>query len=427
MSKPQLIFVGVVAAIILGFVLVFAGILPGKAPQRTKITLSVWQVGPSSIEGALGSMKSNYPDVAYDIKSFPTMEEYENALLEAFAIGSAPDIFMVSNDNFPRFSNKIRYIPTESFSIPQLRSYLPSVVEQAFTKKGFVYALPLSVDTLSLIYNKDLLGSAGIAMPPTTWEQFKEIIPKLTKKDVAGNITIAGAAMGGSPRSVAHAVDIVSAIMLQKGTTMTSPDWTSAMFASNQGVDSLGFYTQFADSNAPVYTWNDTMPLSIDAFSQEKVAMILGYQDDIKKIKKQNQYLNFDVAPLPQPKELLDAGKSMTYPSMYGYAVSRQSKNYATAWNVILALTTSNSPAEIYLNEAKSPPALLSLINAKLSDPEYVTFAKQALVAKLWQKPNDTIVNNAFGTMIESVITKKSRVQDALYQALSVTNRLFSQ
>jgi ABC-type glycerol-3-phosphate transport system substrate-binding protein len=427
MSKPQLIFVGVVSILVIVLVLVFTGILPGLAPKRTKVNLTIWEVGPYSTQGALSSLKTTYPNVTYTVKSFPTIEEYESALLEAFSVGKAPDIFMVSQDNFPRFSNKIRYFPTEYISIPQLRQYFPSIVEQAFTKQGFVYALPLSIDTLSLIYNKDLLGGAGMTAPPTTWEQLKEMLPKLIKKDGAGNIVIAGMAIGGTPRSVMHAVDILSIIMLQKGTAMTSPDWTSATFASSQGVDALGFYTQFTDPNGGIYTWDDSMPPSIDAFSQEKLAMMLGYHEDVKKIREKNQYLNFDVAPLPQPQALLDAGKSMTYSSMYGYAISLQSKSYTTAWNIILGLTTNSAPEEIYLSDTKSPPALLSLINTQFNNVEYVTFSKQALVAKSWQKPNDIIVNDTFATMIESVITKKSRIQDALYQAISVINRLFSQ
>ncbi len=425
MSKPQILFVAIAGTLIFILVLIFAGILPGLQPARTKVTLKVWEVGSYSIENSLKLLKSSYPGVTFDIKKFDTMDMYENALLEGFAVGSAPDIFMVSGENFPRFSNKISVAPQTGITLVQLRNLFPQIAEQAFTLKGQIYALPLSIDDLALIYNRSLLGSAGIATPPKTWEELQQVAPSITKKDAAGNITIAAVTLGGSARSVTNAADILGAMMMQRGAAMVNETNTAATFADIQGNTALSYYTQFADASSSLYTWNDSMPFSIDAFAQEKAAMTFGYLEDVKRIKARSPYLNFDIAPLPQPKSLVDAGKSLTYPSLYGYTVSRQSPNYATAWNILIALATNPGNAQAYLDETGTSPALLSLISASQSNPRIGVFARQALVAKLWQKPNNSMANASFSSMIENVITKKLRVNDALYQAQSEINKLF--
>jgi len=41
-----------------------------------------------------------------------------------------------------------------------------------FLYQGQPYASPLSINTLALFYNRDLLNEAGIVLPPVTWEEF---------------------------------------------------------------------------------------------------------------------------------------------------------------------------------------------------------------------------------------------------------------
>ena len=51
-----------------------------------------------------------------------------------------------------------------------------------------VVALPMSVDTLALFVNKDLLNAAGIPTIPDTWAKFQATIPRLVKVDRDGKL-----------------------------------------------------------------------------------------------------------------------------------------------------------------------------------------------------------------------------------------------
>ncbi|MFA6365002.1 MAG: extracellular solute-binding protein [Candidatus Paceibacterota bacterium] len=427
MTKPQLFFLGGIAFIIIFFVLLFSGIIPGlqtKQPEAVKADLSMWGVDSSdALTNVFATFAIKYPGVRINYKQFKTREEYDSSLLEAFASSKSPDIFMISDRDFPRFVNKISPFPSEIFSLLQLKNLFPQIVEQTFTQKGVVYALPFSIDSLALVYNKDIFNTAGIATPPETWELFKDIIPSLTKKDKTGTILQAGAALGGSEKSVRNAADILSALMIQSGTKMVDAGFTRAALASNEGINALGFYTQFADTGKETYTWNNSLPYSIDFFSQGKVAMMFGYLSDIKEIESRNAFLNFGIAPMPQPKE---AAKAVSYPSYAGYAVSRQSQKKSIAWDFIVTSATDPVTAKTYSDVLQIPPALNALIRDALGDVRMSVFARQALTAKSWPQINASEITRIFSNLIETVTTKKALPKDALPQAESQVNELFT-
>ncbi len=430
MTRNQLIIIGIGIFFVLIFFLMLVGVIPGfrkQEPTAVQATLTMWGVGRDNgqFDGALAEFKNSYPNISVKYRGFDSLDTYESALLEAFASGKSPDIFMVANESFPRFANKIIPFSTTAMPLSQLEQLFPQTVEETFVQNGQVYALPLSIDTLALIYNKDMLSAAGIPVPPATWDDFKAEVPNLVKKDKkTGDITVAASTIGGSEANTKNAADLLSALMIQTGTKMVSSDFSNATFSSEEGRNALAFYTQFANPDTNSYTWNASMPYSIDAFSQEKVAMTFGYLSDVNDIKSKNSFLNFGVAPLPQPSS---AVKASTHPFYYGLAVSIQTKQNDAAKRLILGITTNPVAAASYLDATKQPPALLSLVDRNVNDPIMNVFSKQILFARSWPKPDDRAVTQIFSRMIDNVVSKKLSVYDSLQQGASEVNTVFQQ
>jgi ABC-type glycerol-3-phosphate transport system substrate-binding protein len=128
-----------------------------------------------------------------------------------------------------------------------------------------VFGLPLSMDTLVLYYNKDMLNRAKIALPPETWQQFVEQVPKLTLVDVDNNIIQSGAAIGTS-NNVPRVMDIISLLMMQNGATMILGNQAEFGEADPEqkdyfpGAKALEFYTSFANPDVEWYSWNADQP-----------------------------------------------------------------------------------------------------------------------------------------------------------------------
>ncbi len=345
-------------------------------------------------------------------------ETYDEKLLEALALGEGPDVFLVKNHSLLKDKAKLAPLNLADFGLIKLRALFPQAVEQDFVSAGKIYALPLYLDTLALYFNKDLFDQAGIVYPPTTWEEFQEIIPSLRRVDEVQNIIEAGAAIGGSGKSIAYSSDILNALMLQNGALMVSKDLSRATFSENDrqspGFQAFSFYLQFSNPLSPYYSWNDYFGDALTSFGQGKVAMVFGYYSDLKNLRDKNPFLNIGVARLPQ----VNLEKAVDYSKYVGLGVSKRSRYQAQAWDlVVFASTDKEYHQNYYNNVSKRPPALKSLISQLVTHPEMEVFARQALTARSWSQVDGEKVDQIFSDAIESVIWGRSDAEQALGQA----------
>lgn len=433
LTKPQLIIVAAAGAIVLILILIVLGVLPGlkntaNDPTKVVASLKFWGVGDTAdaYSGALAAFKAVYPNVAITYRGFANDTDYESSLLDALASNQGPDIFMIRNTDLPKNLNKITAIPQAQLSVAQLNQYFPRVVAQDFSYQNSVYALPLSVDTLALIYNRSLFDQAAVPLPVNWqgWDDFVNAVPKLVKHDSGGQIVQAAAALGGGSDNIDNANDIFYLLMLQSGGKISDSQTGTITLNSNAGAQALNFYTQFSNPNSQSYTWDSSMPDSLDAFSEGKVAMIFIYASELPQIKSRNSFLNFDIAPMLQPN---NASSSIDYPGYYGYVVSHQSKNQSLAWNFITSMTMNSAAAKTYAQATQKPPALNSLIYQYQNDPVLGVFSKQALVAQSWYQFDSDYINQSISGMINSVVSGRSQTVNALSQTQDQINQYLKQ
>jgi ABC-type glycerol-3-phosphate transport system substrate-binding protein len=421
----RLVIFGSLGLFVIFIGLVIAGVVPGlkKSNENTALKGSVvlWTVGEESRErevawkNLLGAVSTEYPGIKVTRKNFRTLSEYESALQNSFGSGETPDVFMVENVALPRYANKIVPANTNILSLETLRNSFPKIVEQDFAPQGKIYGLPLSIDTLALIYNRSLIDQAAISVPKT-WEEFQTAIPTLTKSDVQG-IQTAGAAFGTSQTNIENAPDILSLLMLQTGVKMTDSGFVRATFANTEGEDALRFYTQFADRNSTSYTWNETMPNAFDFFAQEKVGMLLGYRRDIQTLQNKNSFLDIGVSEVPAPTTQVQNNRRASFARYFSFVVSRETENPDIAWIFVRALTTNENGVGAFLTITKEPPALRSLALLSKDDPTLGVFSRQALTATSWPQIDNRLVERTFSDVIRSVNENRKGITQALDEA----------
>jgi multiple sugar transport system substrate-binding protein len=282
-----------------------------------------------------------------------------------------------------------------------VRPYKPNenVIEQ-----DRIFGLPLSVDTLALYFNKDLLNAANIAEPPTTWTQFQEQVVKLTKIGQNSAILQSGAALG-TGKNVERASDILSLLIMQNGAKMVD-DRGVAVFASGDenaplAIDAVRFYTDFANPLKQVYTWNDDEPDSFDAFINGKTAFFFGYSYHAPLITARSPKLNFAIAPVPQ----IEGGKTVNFANYWVETVSKQTDNRDWAWDFI-QFAASKERVAAYLEAAQKPTARRALINTQIENETLSIFANQLLTSVSWYRGNDAqAMEKAFVDLITSVLS----------------------
>ncbi len=413
LSQRQLIIIGVAVLLVIGIISIF--MFGGVKQRLPDVTLMAWGTEPPTFFDQLsGGYKGIRSNVKIEYRQFPA-QGYEDRILQALAAGNGPDIFEIGNRELPTQENKLVPVSPTVFPLTKLEALFPTVVEQDFADQGYLYALPFSIDTLALYYNKDFFDQAAIVTPPATWKQLLEDVAALRTMDDRGNIIRAAVALGGTSQTVAYAPDILQLLLLQNGTQMANGGIST--FASqeeeNKSLNALQYYLQFTDAGNSVYTWNEAMPDSRAAFAAGKVAMILDYHSAMADIAQRSPFLRFGVAPAPQ----VSPDSPLAFPRYRGLAVSRQSKNAAWAWDFIVSVTTNPSIAGGYLATSGEPPALKSLIASKTGDPQFETFARQALAARSWQSPDETNTDAAFDGIIRDILLGRSSPRAALEKA----------
>ncbi|MBI2033617.1 MAG: extracellular solute-binding protein [Candidatus Liptonbacteria bacterium] len=425
LSKKQILILGGGGALVLVLIILIFLNLRSSSPQSQAVTLTVWGFEDRN---AFDAILQGYKTLRSNVTiSYEKIEEnnYESVLLNALASGQGPDVFMIRNRALPREKNKLAPAFPQTFTLLNLQEQFPQVVEQDFVSEGQVYALPLYLDTLALIYNKSVLDQAGIVAPPKTWDEFQKIIPSLRVLSPTGQVLKAGVAIGGSEKTVKNGVDIINLLMLQNGVKMTDDGNTAATFASRgSGLGGLGafdFYLQFANAGSPYYTWNESQPNSLESFASGKAAMILGYQKNLTEMRNKNPFLKASIAPVPQPS---GSETVVSYADYVGLAASKQSLASNWGWDFIIYATTNLDIQKAYLQTTGHPPALRSFIAEALSKPELGVFAKQALTARSWYQADDVKIKEILNSAILSVITGQAAPDKALRQAEDQVSQL---
>ncbi len=352
------------------FALTFAGC--GKKPVSTDqptadqpITLSIWR--PASPNDAWPEALSNYlsesgltDTVKIEYKTLPAAT-YESTVIEAIANKRGPDIFTIPNDSLHEHGKKLVAAPATVVTADQIKkSYVPVVYNQVVYKNN-VYGLPEAMQPLSVIINPALFAAQDIDTElPLSWKGFVRLAKKLTIiKD--GKMVQSGLAMG-TGSDVLDSPDIISLMMLQNRTTMTTADHGQATFhlpKSNDlklfpGNQALQYYTDFANAKSSHYTYDPAViGPAIKAFVQGKVAMLIGYPDLVSYFSQTKSSLETQVKSVPQLWSIdfptaKDRTPSLSEPVEYVRynidVVSEQSANTKFAWQFLAGFDHSALP-----------------------------------------------------------------------------------
>jgi multiple sugar transport system substrate-binding protein len=434
-SKKQITIVLVGVLVVGGLYFgITSNLRKDTAPPKVKMT--IW--GPLNERPAFDQMIAAYHlkrdnvEVSYEPQ---TPDTYYEKLVNAIAVGNAPDLVLIDNRSLPLQLDKLAplyvgYVyPTMQQPIPfgltEFKASFPTVAEQDLTEGTAIYSLPLFIDTLALIYNKNSFDQAGLAQVPVTWTDVQNYVPYLSKLNESGQIVRAAAAMGGTDDNVKNGIDLLSLILMQSGSEMTDEGRTRVTLAGPEGKAGFNFYLSFANAASSAYTWNNLQPYSLDSIASGRVAMLFGYRDDLLTIKKKSPFASLGVAPMPQPE---GAQYAVNYAKYWGLAVPKSTTStQGWAWDFIVQTAGDPTIMKAYTATTGRPPALRSVINEAQSDPEYGVFARQALTARSWYEPDAGRVNRIMNNAVDAVLRGRTNSSDALQQAEDQINQLLAQ
>ncbi len=417
---------------------VFGGLIHvgGSSTATTKVLgkVTIWGTFPeASMRPFLADFQNTSGGIfAKYVEKDPST--FSNDIIESIASGTPPDLIILPDNLINHFKDKLIHIP---FTTLPADTYTNTYISAAniFSSPDGTLALPWASDPLIMYYNRDMLQSAGIAKPPTNWQDFTDSIKLLTVKQ--SNLTITQSATAlGAYNNIAHAKDILALLFMQTGNPFMAYDYANfvAYFGGggtpNEGstaVQVMNFYSSFADPVKSVYSWNAGEPLDRSMFNQSSMAYYFGTASELPGIRAANPNLNFGIALPPQSV----AGTTLTTGRMYGFAVPKAVKN--PTLSITTALLLTNAVSEKSLSDSSALTlALLPvrrdvLANNKGSDPYLNFLYKAVLVQKSWFDPapveSDQILSNMVRDINSSVLTPEGALGKAETQLEAISTK----
>jgi multiple sugar transport system substrate-binding protein len=342
-KMPIIILVFLALVILIGAVFFMAGSLNKKpaAPGEVKLTFwGLWQSEQVMSELIKDYQKTN-PHVEVSYILMDAKDNYRERVLERTRNGTGPDIFRFHNSWVPVIKELFVPAPETVFTAEDYEKTYYPVITSDLVLENKVIAVPYHLDGLVLIYNQSLLKNAGINKPPTDWESLINDSKTITVRDSEGEIVTAGIALGAA-ENISHFSDILGLMFLQNNVDLKKLE------DDPNAETVLETYTNFVLSAEPV--WSQAFDNSINAFAEEKVAMIIAPVWEIEVIKHLNPDLELKVTSVPQ----IRGGTKKNLANYWADGVSRGCKNQEQAWDFLKFLAEKEQQSRLFELEVKN-------------------------------------------------------------------------
>lgn len=314
-----------------------------------------------------------------------------------------PDIFMVENTWVGDYETYAQPSTTTDFATYQ-NTYYPAIVSD-FASKGIVFGVPLWMDTIAVVYNKDFLEQVQLSSPPVEWFDFKTTAQNLTRYN-GREIERSGFAFG-DVSNTGFFLESVLALIRQNNVNLTDTTGQPIFSQNSDTLDALEFFKSFVNGTNP--TWNSNFQNDAAAFLEQRTAMIIATSSRLREIMKYNDAaslgLEIGVSLLPQ----LDEESEPIYWSTYwGNMVSRTRPNAVASWQFLNWLSQPEQLKKLHENVKDQYGYFGTLyprsdMSSELQNDEFLEAYNQSLPnAETWYMIKGIEVKDIFSELLSN-------------------------
>ncbi len=370
---------------------------PTPAPAKEPVELLIW----SKFQNEIEVVKTLSAKWATQTGNKVTVIYFEQGFQEFLTIataGKGPDVYFgLPHDNLGTFQ-KAGLLDAVPAGVLTNADY-SKVALDAVSYDGKLFAVPVTIEAVGLIYNKALVATA-----PKTYDEFLKVAKEKGFAYDARNFFFTYGFIGGSGGYVFE----------NKGGTL---DPKSVGFATDGGKAGLQLVSDLVHVHK-------LMPADVNydlmqgQFEAGKIGMMLNGPWGIDGAKK----AKIDVAVAPMPS--LPNGKAFNpFVGVYAGFVSADSKKKAASWDY-MKFMLANSPIDLFKAGSRLPA------NTKLqASPEVKADAlAQGFIASASNgtpMPNIPAMSQVWdpgATMLSVVLDKKANVATATADAVKAIN-----
>lgn len=321
-----------------------------------------------------------------------------NRILAATTSGQGPDVVNIGNTWSASLQATGAFLPFNGSSFSQVggeSKFLTSALGSTGAASQPPAAVPIYSLAYGLYYNKALFQAAGIASPPTTWDELVADGKKLTHGGTYG-LAVEGASI---PENI-HNVFVLSK---QKGGSFFDTSGNPT-FTTPENVAAVQQWVNFMATDKIVnpgdaeYDKNQ----SIADFAKGKAGMLL-WQAAGTTLKADGMAAGaYGVAPVPVESGTPSPANPDSMVAGINMAVFKDSKNQAAALKFVNFMTSQAEQVKINGEYGSIPP-----VKSALSNPAFAT-------------PEETVLRNVLGTSAVALpqVPKESQFETAVGTAV---------
>jgi multiple sugar transport system substrate-binding protein len=364
------------------------------------LTYGWWSNDPThdnAMRDWLKSFESSHSGIKIKPEILP-WGNYWDKVKTTTAAGNAYDIIGMAGGNAPPYFDKgVLYDLSQFSDYQDTAKNLSQGIVQTTIWNGKPYALPVGIYIPTLGYNKDLLKAAGIPLldpvTPITFEYFKEIGKKLTKKQ--GNSYVQYAL------HPAYFIDPDTFVSLEGGSVydhLINP--TKITINTPEGIKGLEDYLSlFTENIAVPYDQQTNGPWGsgdLPSLQTGKIAFARTGAFFFKQIQQSSP--NISMAPLFSLN-----GRRTVFGGANNYSIYRGTKHPNEAWE-FLKWATQTQPQLDFAKFSDLPVNndAFSKLDTALSPKEFIPTLRSNLSAF---KPSVMTTNLQISTVFGDIIT----------------------
>ncbi|MEY9946465.1 sugar ABC transporter substrate-binding protein [Kitasatospora sp. GAS1066B] len=325
-----------------------------------------------------------------------------NRILAATASGQGPDVLNIGNTWSASLQATGALLPFDSATFAKIGGadrFMPATIASAGAAGQSPAAVPLYSMAYGLYYDKKLFQAAGIANPPTTWDELVADGKKLTTGSQYG-LAIEGG-------NVSENVHNVFTLGQQHGTGFFDAagkpqfDSPAAVAAVKQYVDFIAADKIAAPGDAE-YAANQ----SVTDFATGKAAMLM-WQAAGANLKSHGMNPDdFGVVPVPVPPGATGAMATSSMVAGINLAVFKNTKNLDGALNFVKFMTSTDESTLLNKAYGSIPPVKDAQSDPAFGTPELKTIAGVLAnsAAPLPQVANESQFETLVGTAVKNLL-----------------------
>jgi ABC-type glycerol-3-phosphate transport system substrate-binding protein len=384
---------------------------PAIAQAPKKISFLTWNIIDTAdiINGWISAFKATRPGVEVEWldKKGPDLPTFYQTQLAA---GSPPDII-----------NTQGALGLEYAGQGALMDLTPMLAQHADVKARFNadylsnwamedknWMLPFYISKTLLFYNKILFKKAGVAGPPTSFDELMAAADKIGTGEQSGFITL-------------NFDWLYWSLFRMNGVDLLSPDLKKPVFNTPEAVAVVERLAKGTAGQAiDKISWTGRWVEPLGAFASGRIGMLNAHSPAYYYVKGQGAWVNGDTLGAVQ------GPGGWAVPNSHGLGISKGSKNPELAWDFLSFITSKEQmvkfagvrkilSANIELDKEllagldKSDPLGATVLRTQLADTDKMTGN--------WRLGNDSRVKDAFYSELQSTLLGRKDAKSALAEA----------